>query len=147
MTIKKIIIGFVALVLIIAGVIFIIQRNSKEKLNKNIPLQTPSVESKLEAKFNGLKIPDDTEKIELKNVSSVGGMGIATKNEIFADLPELGKNEAYKVLLGNGTKTIFLGILKESKGGWILEYDLSKYTGFNKIIIANGTKNILEGSF
>ena len=34
-----------------------------------------------------------------------------------------------------------------AKGGWILDYSSSKYPGYNKIIVTQGTAHILEGSF
>jgi len=94
-----------------------------------------------------LEIPVDAEKVELKNVSGEPGMGIATRNEILADLPALKEGENYQVLLGNGSKTIILGTMRQAKGGYLLEYDSTKYPGYNQVIIIKGSKRILEGSF
>lgn len=135
-------------VLVVAAVVFfIISPRLSKKTPKIISTPTPSVEEQLQDKFKGLPIPDDTERIELKNVSGTEAMGMAGKNEIVADLPELSPGEAYRVLLGNGTKTVFLGVMRQAKGGWILEYDLSRYPDYKEISIVKGSNRILEGTF
>jgi hypothetical protein len=135
-------------VLVVAGVaFFIISPKLSKKTPKIISTPTPSVEEQLQDKFKGLSIPDDTERIELKNVSGTEAMGMAGKNEIVADLPELSPSEEYRVLLGNGTKTVLLGVMKQAKGGWILEYDLSRYPDYKEISIVKGSSRILEGTF
>ena len=76
------------------------------------------------------------------------GMGLATRNEILADLPTLPNGQSYQGWLENSSgKTVLLGTLKEAKGGWILNYNSSIYPGYNKIIVTVGVKHILEGSF
>jgi len=145
--IKKVIIIFLALVLVIFAANLVSQKIENNKTSIVLPDETPTVEQQMKEKFKGLVIPDDTEKIELTNVSGEEGMGIATKNEIIADLPNLPKGESYQVVLIKGTETIILGNLTQTKGGWILEYDLSNYPGYNQIIVVKGTKHILEGSF
>jgi hypothetical protein len=145
--IKRVVIIFLALVLLVAGILLVSQKVKNDKTSIKLPAATPTVEEQIEAKFRGLAIPDDAEKVELKNVSGEPAMGIATKNEILADLPDLPSGGSYQVLLGNGAKTILLGTMKQAKGGWILEYDSSKYPGYNQITVVTGTKHILEGSF
>ena len=147
MNIKRIAIIFLVIVVLIAGLLIILQKNKAKKVTPMLKDIGPSVEQQLREKFTGLKIPNDTEKIELKNVSGGEGIGIATRSEIIADLPELSGQENYQVFVSNGDKTIFLGNLKEAKGGWILEFDISKFKGYNQIIVTNGQKHILEGSF
>jgi hypothetical protein len=106
------------------------------------------VQEKIENKFRGLTIPQGTENIDLTNVSGGEGIGIATRNEIVADLPVLPKGEIYQGYLENPSgKTVLLGTLKMAKGGWILNYDSSKFPGYDKVIVAVGAKHILEGSF
>lgn len=112
-----------------------------------VPQETPTIEEQIEEKFNGLTIPDDAEKVELKNVSDEAGMGIATRTEILADLPEPGVNESYQVVLKSGNKMVVLGKMERTKGGYLLEYDSSKYPGYDEIIVIKGSKRILEGSF
>jgi len=147
MNIKKIFVFILVLVVIVFGVLLISRKNSKNKTLEPFVNPTPSIEEQLKNKFNGMVIPSDSERIELNNVSGGEGMGIATKNEIIADLPDLNKGEAYQVLLSNGTKTVLLGTMQALKGGFILEYKSSKYSGYNKVLVVKGTKTILEGSF
>lgn len=132
---------------IIAGVLLIFQKKGSK--NNLTTLQNPAitVDKNLEDTFPGLVIPDDSERIELKNVSGEEGMGIATKSEILADLPDLEVGKTYQVLLSNGQKTVVLGNLKKAKGGFLLEYDLSKYPNYNQILVVKGAKHVLEGSF
>ena len=139
-------VGFIVLVAIIAGVLIL---NKKIKVNKlPVPSATPSIQQKIESKFQGLKVPSGEASIELKDVSGKGGMGVATKSEIMADLPDLGEGQLYQGWLENSSgKTVLLGNLKMAKGGWILDYSSSKYPGYNKIIVTQGTAHILEGSF
>ena len=101
----------------------------------------------MEDKFVGLEIPEDADKIELINKSDGVAMGIATKKGIYADLPEPGPGENYQVVLSNGIDSIVLGYLKVTKSGYLLEYDLSKYPGFNKISVIKNSVCILEGTF
>ena len=138
---------FVALVAVVIGFFLLFPSLKKSPPSLNIPLATPGIEEQIEQKFGGLDIPEDVEKIELKNVSGDEGIGIATRSEILADLPDLGRGESYQVLLSDGSKTILLGNLRLAKGGYILEYDSSKYPEFDQIIIVKGSKRILEGSF
>jgi len=145
--IKRVVLVFVILVIIIVGALLASQKIKNNRISISLPEATPTVEQRIEEKFKGLVIPDDAEKIELRNVSGEEGMGIATRNEILADLPNLQKGESYQVLLGNGTKTILLGSMRQAKGGYLLEYDSSKYPGYNQIVVVRGAKHILEGSF
>ena len=92
-------------------------------------------------------IPTDAEKIELKDVSGGSGMGIATRNEILADLPTLPNGQFYQGWLEKDGKTVLLGTLELAKGGWILNYNSSVYPGYNKVVVTVGEKHILEGSF
>lgn len=147
MNIKRVVIVFVILVIIIVGAFLASQKIKNNRISISLPEATPTVEQQIEEKFKGLAIPDDAEKIELKNVSGEEGMGIATRNEILADLPDLQRGESYQVILGNGTKTVLLGSMRQAKGGYILEYDSSKYPGYNQIVVVRGAKRILEGSF
>lgn len=140
----------VAILVILIVVIILFFVFSPKFSKKNIPMlpnPTPGVEQQLEEKFRGLVIPDDIKKIELKNVSDEEGMGIATSSEAVADLPVLSPGQTYQVLLGNGIKTILLGNMKQAKGGFLLEYDLSKYPGYKQIFITKGSQHILEGTF
>lgn len=136
-------IGFIVLVILISGVILA----KKAKTNSLLitPNQTPSVQSKIEGTFKGLTIPNDTQKTDLVDVSGGDAFGIVTNTEILANLPEVNSGEAYKVSLLKDEKLIQLGSMRMEKGGWILGYDFSKFTGY-KVVVSKGTKHILEGS-
>lgn len=145
MTIKRIIFAFIALIAVSVGLLIFFSKNKKTP--SKLPEPTPTVEQQIKNKFNGLVIPDDADKIELKNVSGGEGIGIATKNEILADLPDLAKGENYSVFISNGSRTYFLGNLRQAKGGYLLNYDLTKFPGYNQIFVSEGGKHILEGNF
>jgi hypothetical protein len=146
---RDLVIGFIFLVGIVAAVLII---KGKAKVNSlPVPVTTPtpsSVQQKLQHKFQNLIIPNGSDQIDLNDVSNSGGMGIATRNEIIADLPDLTKGQSYQAYLANSSgKTVLLGILVNKKGGWILDYDSSKFPGYEKILILQGSTHILEGSF
>lgn len=138
----------ILIVLVVVVILFLVLF---PKFNKKpvviLPNATPGVEDQLKKKLNGLVIPDDAEKIDLRNTSGGEGMGIATKTEVIADLPDLSSGQVYQVLLGNGAKTVLLGNMRQAKGGYILEYNLSKYPGYNQITVVRGLEHILEGTF
>ena len=142
---RSVFIAFIVIVAIIVGVLII---NKKLKVNKLLaPSVTPNIQQQIENKFKGLIIPSDAEKIELKDVSGGVGMGLATRTEILADLPELPSGQFYQGWLEKDGKTVPLGNLKLAKGGWMLNYNSSIYPGYNKVIVTVGEKHILEGSF
>lgn len=143
--IKRILVAFVAIVVIIVGVLVI--KNRTKIAPKVGPTVSPSIQQQIESKFKGLVIPPDQEKIELKDVSGGVGMGIATRNEILADLPTLANGKFYQGWLEKDGKAVLLGTLNLAKGGWILNYNSSVYPGYNKVIVTQGSTHILEGSF
>lgn len=142
---KDILITFIVIVIIVAGVLVI--RNRAKIAPKATPSATPSIQQQIENKFKGLVIPQGEAGIDLKDVSGGAGMGIATRSEIIADLPTLPDGQFYQAWLENNGKTALLGTLSMAKGGWILNYNSSTYPGYNKVIVTVGTKHILEGSF
>jgi hypothetical protein len=146
---RDLVIGFIFLVGIVAAILII---KGKAKVNNlpvpTVPTSTPSVQQKLQSKFQNLIIPNGGDQIDLTDVSGGPSMGIATRNEIIADLPDLTKGQFYQAYLANPSgKTVLLGTLSMKKGGWILDYDSSRFPGYNKVIIAQGLTRILEGSF
>ncbi len=145
MGIKKILIYFVVIVAVIA--LFLYFRSKKTVNTLPVIAPTPTIEQKIESKLKGFTIPSDAERIELNDVSGGDSFGIATRNEIMADLPELESGQYYQVYLEKDGKTVALGRMEVAKGGWIINYDSSKFPGYNKIIIKLGSKHILEGSF
>jgi hypothetical protein len=143
---RDIVTGLVVLVILIAGVLLI--KNARDKKLAGVPIPTPSIEQKIGKTFNGLTIPNDAEKAELKDVTGGTSFGIVTRTEVLANLPELPKGQVYQVKLENPQgKTILLGSLRIAKGGYLLEYDSSKYPGYDKVLVVLGSKTLLEGSF
>jgi hypothetical protein len=142
---KDILVAFIVIVAIVAGVLLI--KNRAKIAQKVSPTATPSIQQQIENKFKGLVIPQDQESIELKDVSGGSGIGLATRNEILADLPTLPNGQFYQGWLEKDGKAVLLGTLKMAKGGWILNYNSSIYPGYNKVIVTVGGKHILEGSF
>ena len=137
---RDIAVGLVILVILIGGVLII-------KKSLSVP-QTLTTQEKIEKTFNGLKIPNDAERIDLTDVSGGESFGIATNTEILANLPDLSSGQVYQAwLLNDQGKKILLGSLKNAKGGYIIEYNSSKYPTYTKIVVSLGSKNILEGSF
>lgn len=145
MRFKRILVAFIVVVAVVAGVLFI--KNRAKITPKVSPTATPNIQQQIESKFKGLVIPTDAEKIELKDVSGGSGMGLATRNEILADLPTLPNGQFYQGWLEKDGKTVLLGTLELAKGGWILNYNSSVYPGYNKVVVTVGEKHILEGSF
>ena len=149
MKMRNLVIGFIFLVGIVAAILII---KGKAKVNSLVvptaPTVTPSIQQKLQSKFQNLIIPTGGDQIDLTDVSGGSSMGIATRNEIIADLPTLTKGQFYQAYLANTSgKTVLLGTLVNKKGGWILDYDSSKFPGYEKILILQGSTHILEGSF
>jgi hypothetical protein len=141
---RNVVIGLLILVVLVTAA-FVIKKSLTKK-SLSVPA-IPSIETKIEKSFGGIVIPDDVEKAELKNVDDGEGVGIATRTEILANLPDLNQGQSYQVWLEKDGKQVLLGKMRIAKGGWILEYDSSKYLGYNKIIATLGDKHILEGSF
>lgn len=142
---RDVVIGLIVLVVLVSAA-FLIRRGLTKK-TLTVPTPTPSVQQQIENSFGGITIPAGIEKTDLVNVSGGEGVGIATKTEVLANLPDLEAGQSYQVWLQKDDKKVLLGKMRIAKGGWILEYDSSKYPGYNKIIVTLGDKNILEGSF
>jgi hypothetical protein len=141
---RDVLIAFIVLVVIIAAVLIA----GKKKVNiLSTPTATPTILQQIQSKFSGLTIPQGEPSIDLKNVSGGQAMGIATRSEILADLPVPPAGQYYQGWLGNGQKLVLIGTLRNAKGGWILDYNSSKFPGYNQIVVTLAGKHILEGSF
>jgi hypothetical protein len=147
MYVKRVLVAFLVLVVLTIGILLLLKNKKNNKPTLSLPETNISVEEQIKDKFPSLKIPSDMEKIELKSVSGGEGMGIATRSEIVADLPDLLQGENYQVFLSNGIKTVLLGNMVYVKGGYLINYDSLKYPGYNQIVITKNAKHILEGSF
>lgn len=143
---RDFIIGFIVLVILVAGVLWFYKYRNVS--TSNLPIETPNIVSKINTAFPNLTIPEGVERIELKDVTGGQNIGVATRSEIVANLPDLANGKFYQAWLENSEgKTLLLGNLKTSKSGWILSYTASKYPGYNKVIVKQGDMRILEGSF
>lgn len=143
---KDIVIGFIVLVLVIAGVLLVKRRGEKLQV---LPTPTPTIEQKISDRFNGLEIPD-TDKIELNDVSGGNGFGIATADTVLADLPDPEGSFFYQVWVERNGALVSLGIMRVAKGGFIFE---GKIEG-KKVVVSREKvfdnkieTTILEGSF
>ena len=140
---RDVVIGFIFLVILIAGVLWIF-RNKNAK-NVNTPVETPNIVSRINDAFPNLNIPDGVERANLTDVRGENNVGVATRTEIIANLPS---GQTYQAWLENPSgDRINLGTMRVSKSGWILNYDSSKYASYNKVIITEGSTPVLEGSF
>lgn len=142
---RDVVTGFIVLVVLIGAALLV--RNARLK-KQAIVTPTPSVEDKVSKTFNGLTIPADVDKAELKDVTGGDSFGIATRTEILANLPELPVGQYYQGKLVNAEgKSILLGRFRIAKGGYLLEYSSAKYPGYDKVVVVLGSKTLLEGSF
>lgn len=149
---KDIAIGFVIIFIIILGALYY----KKVKTTKVSVSPTPVsiiFQEDIENSFK-FDIPDDVNTIELKDVSGGDGRGIATEKEILVDIENPQSGYFYEGWLEKDGNLISIGKLQMAKGGWLLEYDKSKYEEYKKIIVSlekinNSTieKRILEGTF
>lgn len=143
---RDIIIGFIFLVILIAGILWIYRVRSKR--NTDLPLPTPNISQEIKNAFPGLTIPDGVERANLRDVTGGNSIGISTRTEVVANLPVPPTGKNYQVLLEDSQgKTVNIGSMRMSKVGYILEYNSSKYQGYNKVIVVLGNTHILEGSF
>ena len=143
---KEVFIGLFV-ILVILGITFGIKKAKDSKVQPlEIPIQVETRE--LENKFK-LSIPGGVEKISLRATEGNEGMGIATRNEILADLPDLPSGQYYQGWLKNSSgKTILLGKLEKAKGGYLLEFSSEKnYFDYKKVEVRLGENIILSGSF
>lgn len=140
---RDVVVGFIIIVILITSVLLV----KKAKVDKfNItPVQTPSIETRIKNTFNGIIIPDDTDKIELSDISGGESYGIVTKTEILANLPELSEGKFYSVTLTKNEDLIKLGNMRKAKGGFVLEYNFSNHTGY-RVTVLEGLKPVLVGS-
>lgn len=143
---RDIVIGFVFLVILIAGVLWIYRIKNKKTVST--PLPTPNISQQVKNAFPSLNIPDGVEKANLNDLTGGNSIGVATRTEIVANLPEASNGQKYQVILENSKgETKNIGSMRISKVGYILEYSSSKFPGYNKVIIMLGNTRVLEGSF
>jgi len=151
---KDVFIGLVIVAVVILGAVLYKRLKTPKVLPTPAP-QTVSYKDELESIFN-LTIPEDTNTINLKDVSGGNARGIATTNEILVDIEDPADGYFYQGWIENpdNGNLISLGKLKIAKGGWLLEYNGSKNPEYTKIIVtlekvfdSKLETKILEGSF
>lgn len=130
----------------------IIYRNSRNKKIAASPSPTPQFQQVV-SKFPSVKVPQNADRVDLNSVSGGEGIGEAFRTfdngsfklTVMANLPQ-GNYSAW-IVNSIGTK-ILLGKLTAEKGGYIINYSINKdLTSYSKVLVTEGTKNILEGSF
>ena len=165
---RDIVIGFVVLIILLGGVYLL--RRSPEKPGTEAIDETPveEVEKQLEEKFN-FDVPEDVEKASLKDLTGEGSSGLGTRDvtedgvevSIIADLPSPDGGEQYQGWMSRGAEgeenfdRVSLGVLREAKGGWMLEIKLEgEYGDYNRLQVSRETrvddtpeKLILDGEF
>lgn len=142
---RDIITGLLVVAIVVGGVLW--AKKVRLQNQAQVSPQTPTIEEKIGTVFPGFQVPDDIEKVELKDISGGDSFGVATRTEVLANLPDPEAGKHYQVWLEKGNQKILLGSMRVAKGGYLLEYKSSDYPGYNKVVVKLGDKSILEGSF
>lgn len=166
---RDILIGAAILVIVILG-IYLIRRpkTGTTAVVSPLPSAISEFEQKLQRDFN-IKVPDNVEKIELKDVTGGSLTGIATRNyenstfnhTVIADLPDPDPGYFYQGWLVRGNpgdsnySAISTGRLTSEKGGWMVNYKVNKdLRDYKKVVVTLERvydnipeKHILESSF
>ncbi len=140
---RDIVIGFIIFA-IVAGIILWTRKPRVTPVE--VPTPTSSPQEKIEEVFN-YTIPEDVEKVELKDLTNSGANGIATRKYennkfefvILADLEDP-KEGFYQGWLTKGKEGevgfsyVKLGNLRLAKGGYILEFESpTDYTSYSQV--------------
>ncbi|WKZ25414.1 MAG: hypothetical protein QY322_03445 [bacterium] len=149
---KDVVIGFIIILLILFGLYTYRKIKTPKPLNTDTNNGISFIEE-LKDSFN-YEIADDVKTIRLEDVSGGDGRGIATENEILADLSDPETGYYYQVWLEKNGEYISLGKMGIVKGGWLSKYDKSSYEGYNNVVVSlekvvdnKIETKILEGSF
>ncbi len=164
---KDLIIGGIILVILALG-FYLLKNRSKTPELEISQSPSPSFEKELEETFK-IEIPDDVEKIVLKDVTGGSATGLATRkydeglftHTVIADLPNLQDQAFYQGWLIRGQEgeadydLVSTGKLKVAKGGFILEFQSNKdYLEYQRVLITKEKvfdnvpeERLLEGSF
>ncbi len=150
---RDVIIGFIFLVILIAGALWIF-RNRNQRDN-NLPTPTSTISERVNSAFPSLKVPEGADRADMNNVSGGEGLGVATRQKtnigysvtVMANLPTPNSGN-YIAELSDGSTKITLGRLTETKSGYLVNFssaqDLSSY---NKVTVKLDNASVLEGSF
>ncbi len=143
---RDILVGFVVLVMIISGVLWV-KKTRNARLNP--PLPTPNIEEKVTKMFN-FDIPEGAPKAELNDVSGGNGSAIATRDAVLADLPEAPIGFFYQVWVEKDSKLVSLGKMRSAKGGFLFDGNINGdrvIVSLEKSFDSKLETKILEGSF
>lgn len=157
---RDVVIGFVILVVLIAGALVI--RNARNAKTTNVPLPTPNFKQ-IESKFPSLTVPANADRINLNSVNGATGMGESFRTysndrfslTIMADLSAPKAGYFYQGWIANAKSFVSLGKLSLAKGGYLSEFGANKdYSDYKKVVVtlekvydATPETHVLEGSF
>jgi hypothetical protein len=151
---RDVIIGFIFLVILIAGVLWVF-RNRSNKTSAT-PAPSPSISQKVSNAFPSLNVPAGADRANLSDISGGQGVGVATRQKtngsfsvtVMANLPAPSANSFYQSYLTNGSTNITLGRMSLTKSGYLVDFTSgSDLTTYNKVVVSQGSTHILEGSF
>lgn len=156
-----------AVVLVIGGLGYFLFRQSQQTEEPMVENAEAVAEEKAQQLMDQMnfEVPEQAEKATLTDVSGGSGAGIVTRVDengtvdysVLAALPDSPAGESYEAyLVGEGEENeVYLGKLKEAKGGWMLEYQSSSDMGeYKSVKVTRETKDdktsektVLEGEF
>jgi hypothetical protein len=162
---RDIVIGIVVL----AAIVGLVLRFRGSRAGKLEVTPTPSsIEDKFEESFK-VEIPEDADKVELKDVAGGGSTGIASRSfkdskfshMVLADLPSPEVGSYYQGWLQKGEEDdddfslVPTGRMSLVKGGYLIEYESNQdLQDFNKVVVSQEKiadskveKRVLEGNF
>lgn len=145
---RDILVGLIVLAVLVGGILWI--RKVRLDRQSKMAVVTPTVEEQISETFNGLEIPADVEKAELKDTSGGDGIGIATRDMILADLPDPESGYFYQVWVERGGNLVSLGKMRVAKGGFLFEgkiLDQKVVVSREKAFDNKVETKLLEGSF
>lgn len=133
-------ISIAAVVLIIAGLGYFLFRQGQQPEEDSSALEEQVAEERAEEVLSemNIELPENVERATLRDVAGVGAAGVATRDEVvegedenreyslLVSLPDLAENEFYEGYLVGEGDPVFLGKLRQAKGGWMLDYTLEK---------------------
>lgn len=159
--------SIVAVVLVIGGLGYFLFRQGGQEEEVSVESAEVVAEEKAQELIESMnfQIPEEAEKVTLRDIAGLGGAGIVTKVEedgsveysVLAALPDPIGGEYYEAyLVGEGDDNeVYMGKLSQAKGGWMLEFDSTSDLGeFNKVKVTKETVDdktsedaVLEGEF
>lgn len=158
-----------AVVLVVAGLGVFLYRQSQQQSPE---AEAVSEEEEATQRADDLlesmdvTIPEDAERVNLRDVSGGEGAGVATRREeesgevtqsLLVALPEPESGSFYEAYLTSESneEPLYLGKLRSVKGGWMLDYSLSESdAGYTTIQVTHEQTDdrqpeevIMEGAF